>query len=204
MRWLLYGKPIHHMRLDLHPTVTNRNASTILSLTAVMSACFLVSTAWSATWRSPEDLAYSPDGKWLAVSDHTAGNVVIFNAGTSAEERTVELKEPLMGVAWGPKGERLYATTFKGRAIVEIDRASGKTLRRFEAGLYPRRQAVAPGKNLLLVTEWAENKLRVIDLKSGKTVTSMRAPCFAAFTTPPISADFSPSRAATFASSIAV
>lgn len=51
------------------------------------------------TYRSPEHLAFSPDGAWLAVSDATAGSVVLFDGAAGAVKATVALKGDRVVVA---------------------------------------------------------------------------------------------------------
>jgi len=120
-------------------------------------------------YHSPYDVAFSHDGRWLVVSDHTANAVVLIDPVSGQVTRTVSLEGPITGVAFSADGKRLYAAEFGLRRIAEIDPAVGNVTRRFDAGPYPKNLAVAPDKDLLLVASWGTNRLRAIDLASGDT-----------------------------------
>jgi len=128
------------------------------------------------TYHSPYDIGFAPDGRRLAVSDRTAGAVVLIDPVAGRVAQTISLDGPVCGVAFSADGERLYAAEFGRRRVAEIDLASGEVARRFDAGAYPENLAVAAGKNLLLVAGWGTNQLRAIDLASGETRAEIALP----------------------------
>lgn len=123
----------------------------------------------AATYHSPYDLAFSRDGRWLAVSDRTAAAIVLIDPTSAKVTRTIPLDGPVTGVAFSADDKRLYAAEFHHRRVAEIDLSSGDVTRRFEAGPYPQNLAVVQQKNLLLVAGWGTDQLIAIDLTSGKT-----------------------------------
>ena len=137
-----------------------------------------------ATYRSPYDVAYSPDGKLLAVSDYTAGTVVIVDAKAGKVARDVPLNGKPTGVAW-VSPTRVLVSELGAGTVAEVDAASGKVVRRIAVAPWPMGLAVAPKQNTLLVANRAMNVLTAVDLASGKvkgTVPVPRQPYFVTVT----------------------
>ena len=119
------------------------------------------------TFRSPQELAWAPDGSLLAVSDRTAGCLVLIDPATKKVLREVSLKGSPEDVAWASDGRMVYVAEYDAGTVAEIDPAAGKVLRRLAVGPKPRGLALCEGR--LLVTEAGLHDLRVLDLKSGET-----------------------------------
>jgi DNA-binding beta-propeller fold protein YncE len=120
-----------------------------------------------AVFRSPYDVAYSPDGKLVAVSDHTAGAVVILDAAGKKVSKEIALNGSPKGLAWSADG-KLYVAESGAQSVAEVDVAGGKVARRFTTGRYPGGVAVANKAKQLLVSDWGLNLLYVFDLAGGK------------------------------------
>jgi YVTN family beta-propeller protein len=150
------------------------------TLLAWAGAVAVVAGAWSAeaaaktTYRSPFDLKYSPDGKYLAVSDRTGGVVVIIDAATGKVSREVALKGEPTGVAWAPDGSKVYVAERNAGTVAEVNPAQGKVLRRFDVGLRPMGVALAAKRGLLVVGDTVTNDISVVDVASGKEKTRLR------------------------------
>lgn len=127
----------------------------------------------SSVYRSPLDVAFSPDGKLLAVSDHTAGAVVLIDPASGKVVRQVALKGKPAGVAWSPAG-RLYVAELGAGSVAEVDAAAGRVLRRLAVDPWPMGLAVAGAD--LLVANRATNRLTVVDLATGKPRASIPVP----------------------------
>ena len=131
---------------------------------------------------SPFDLAFSPDGKLLAVSDHTGAALAVIDVASAKVARRVPLGGQPTGVAWG-SGGRVFVAEYGAGTVAEVDAAGGKILRRLAVGPMPVGVAVAAGRKLLLVANRGLNAVSVIDLASGKEtkrLDTVRAPCFVA------------------------
>lgn len=122
----------------------------------------------AATYRSPYDVAFSPDGKLLAVSDHTAGRLVVLDADAGKVLREVALKGRPAGVAWSGRDNRVLVAELGAGTVAEVDAAAGKVIRRLNVGPRPVGLAVAPKANLLLVTDEGLECVDVLDLGDGK------------------------------------
>ena len=62
--------------------------------------CVLAAGFSLGGFRSPFDVAFSPDGRTLAVSDRTAGCVYLLDPSAGAVVETVALDGSPMGVTW--------------------------------------------------------------------------------------------------------
>jgi DNA-binding beta-propeller fold protein YncE len=151
---------------------------------AVLCAWAGEAPAAGPTYRSPFDMALSPDGKWLGVSDRTAASACVVDAASGAVARTVPLNGQPTGVAWTPAG-RLLVAEYDARTVAEIDPASGAVARRVAVGPKAIGLAVAPRAGLLLTCEHGLNQVIVSDLASGREkarVGVLRQPYFVAVT----------------------
>lgn len=141
--------------------------------------------AEGGVYRSPFDVAFSPDGKTLAVADRTAGCVAIINAADNKILREVAVKGEPTGLVWAANGARLYLADYQTASVVEIDPAAGKILRRFGVGHSPMGLAIAAKRNLLLAANTGTHDVAVIHLADGKQrarIPAVREPYFVAVT----------------------
>lgn len=143
------------------------------TLHLIISGAILVSPA--GTWcseerpryRSPFDLAFSPDGIELAVSDATAGCLVVIAVPSGRVAREIPLRGRPLGVSWSRDGERIHVAECSAGTVAEVA-ASGEVLRRFRVGPRPVGLAEAPRRGLLLVADSGTHSVSLVDLESGK------------------------------------
>lgn len=146
-----------------------------LLTSAVLAATALVcpAGAWGREprppHRSPLDLAFSPDGEVLAVSDATADRVVLADVPTGRILREVALGGEPSGVAWSPDGRRVHVAERSEGTVAEVD-LSGAVSRRFRVGPRPIGIALAPRRGLLLAACSAADALSIVDLARGEEV----------------------------------
>jgi DNA-binding beta-propeller fold protein YncE len=129
-----------------------------------------------AVYRSPQEARYSPDGRFLAVSDRTAGVVAIIDAAAGKVAREVAVSGKPAGIAWAADGTKVYVAEWNAGAVAEIDPAAGKILRHLPAGLRPMGVAVAPKRGLLVVANTVTSDVSVVDLAAGKEKGRVRLP----------------------------
>jgi DNA-binding beta-propeller fold protein YncE len=151
---------------------TGKTTATKRVLTALaMAALWLAGVAcgWAAdAYHSPEFMACSQDGSWLAVTDVTAGSLILLDGAATAVKKTVALKGVPRGVAWH-KG-LVYVSEYDAGTVAEVDPAAGSVKRRFAVGPKPFGLAVDPAAGRLLVVEFGLAQLLAMDLESGKEV----------------------------------
>ncbi len=120
------------------------------------------------TYRSPYDLAYSPDGKWIAASDRTARALVLIDTASGKVAREVAIGGQAGAIAWSADSSKVYVADYDNGTIDEVGVADGKVLREIEVGPYPNAVALAPRKGLLLASSTGLNFISAIDLATGK------------------------------------
>ena len=111
-----------------------------LSLVATIGAGFRPGLLLAAqqqrerpVYRSPLEVAFAPDSRLLAVSDHTAGTVVFMDSSTAEVVREVEVRGKPAGIAWSADGRLVYVAECGAGTVAEIGR-SGKIVRRLKVG----------------------------------------------------------------------
>jgi DNA-binding beta-propeller fold protein YncE len=122
----------------------------------------------AAAVRSPLELAFSPDGRRLAVVDRTARALLVLSAADGRVMRQVALRAEPASVAWSADGRRLFVSQPAARAVVELD-AAGAVVRRLTPGPAPAGLALAAKRGLLLVADEATDAVDVVDLAAGRS-----------------------------------
>ncbi|MAG58016.1 MAG: hypothetical protein CMJ83_17155, partial [Planctomycetes bacterium] len=136
-------------------------------------------------FHSPYDVAFSPDGKLLAVSDRTAQAVWLVDMAKGNSLRSVALDGEGTGVAWAEDGGRVWVGEYGAASVAEIDPRSGAVVRRLSVGRYPKGVAVAARRGLLLVSNSGTDSVSLLDLDTGreaKRISVPREPQFIAVT----------------------
>jgi len=141
-------------------------------------------TRQESAYRSPFDLAFSPDGSALAVSDRSAGCLYVLNAQTGDVDKTVKLNGKPTALAW-ETDDRVLVSEYDAGTVAQIDAKGGEILRRFSVGPKALGLAVAPKRRLLIVCDYGLHSVFLIDLETGNRRASIpagRHPYFVAVT----------------------
>lgn len=138
-----------------------------LALPLALLVTAIASNTENAPYRSPQDVAYSPDGKKLAVSDFTAGQIVILDSSSNRILYRVTVAEP-GGLAWTKVSGHLFAAETGSSNVVEVDTVSGRVLRRIKVGPQPKQLAFAPTSHLLLVGCASLHSVSIVDVTTGR------------------------------------
>jgi len=161
----------------------------LLSLALILASAAgwvaLAQPAGSPKYQSPFDLAFSPDGKMLAVSDRTGASLAILDADTTKISNKVALNGEPTGVAWKADNSAVFVSETGAGTIAEVDPKGAKVNRRFPVDARPIGLAVANKKNLLVVCNDGTDSVSLIDLAAGKEkvkIAGFREPFFACVT----------------------
>lgn len=141
-------------------------------------------TSSTRVYRSPYDVAFSPDGGTLAVSDWTRGELVLAGPVGLAAKQRVALRGNPAGVVWSADGRFVYVAERGAGTVAEVD-VSGRVVRRLKVGPWPVAIDLARRHDWLLVTDAAEAAVRVLDRKTGSQkarIDVVRRPCAVALT----------------------
>ncbi|MCX6929182.1 MAG: PKD domain-containing protein, partial [Verrucomicrobia bacterium] len=143
-----------------------------------------ISVSSQATYHSPQEVAWSPDGSSLAVADVTAHALVLLDPVSAQVVRSVALAGEPRDLLWNGTN-RLFVSEHDAGSVAEIDPLAGAILRRLSVGPKPSGLALVPSKDLLLVADRGLNRVALLDLASGQTraqVSVIRDPVFVTLT----------------------
>jgi DNA-binding beta-propeller fold protein YncE len=130
-----------------------------------------ISSGDRPAYRSPIDVAYSPDGSLLAVADRTWPGLALIKPSDGSVLREVKLLGDPYHVVWNGTGKVLVAEGGNG-TVAEIEADSGTVLRHIPIGLVAKGVAVTPDGRLL-TCDRARNKLQVIKLATGEVESTI-------------------------------
>lgn len=126
----------------------------------------------SPLYRSPYAIAYSEDSSLLAVSDRTAGELVVIDPATGDPDLAVPLTGEPKGLAWSTASEVLVAEYGAG-TLAEVNAIDGSILRRLAVGPKPTDVAVNADRSRALVPDFGLGEVRVLDLATGDTLATV-------------------------------
>lgn len=146
-------------------------------LSAFVAGSVAVSAVAAPVYRSAIDVAWSPDGKLLAVSDHTAGALVFVDPGTGKIVREVKLAGKPSCVSWSAGGDSVFVAEYGAGTVAEVKASGGSVVRRLKMGVYPFGVAVAPKRGLVLATDKGLGQVVVFDVASGAEKARIEVVC---------------------------
>ncbi len=117
-------------------------------------------------YRSPFDLAFSPDASMLAVSDRTAGYLYILDSRTGDLNKTIQLRGKPSALAW-TSAETVAVCEYDAGTVAEANVQTGEILRRFFVGPKPIGLAAATKKGILVVCDFGLHTVTLVDTRSG-------------------------------------
>jgi DNA-binding beta-propeller fold protein YncE len=121
----------------------------------------------TSIYRSPYAVAYSEDSALLAVTDATAGELVILDPKGGTSLRAVKLAGQPRGLSWSGAG-RVMVAEYGAGTIAEVDATGGSIVRRLHVGPKPTDVAVSADRARLLVPDFGLNQLLILESATGK------------------------------------
>lgn len=143
----------------------------------VLSLLSLLGARASADLHSAAELAYSPDGRRLAVLDATASELVQVAAADGKILLRTKLDGKPAGLVWLPDSKSLYVSLAGKGRVARIQAEDGKELESLPCGRYPAGLAYSESHHLLLVADWGLDRLTAIDVTSGKVRAQVPGGC---------------------------
>jgi YVTN family beta-propeller protein len=130
----------------------------------------VVAAAGQTFYRSPDDMALSPDGKRLFVVCSGSGEVLVLDTVTRTIAGRVPVGKVPRGIALAPGGKRFYVTNSWSDTVSEVDATSLQVLRTLPAGFEPTGVTVDAARNVLYVANRLSDDISMIDLAAGADV----------------------------------
>lgn len=138
----------------------------------------------------PTGEAYSPNGRFLYVTNLASRTVSVINTANDKVAATIRVGRDPTGVAVSPDGKRAYVVDgLSDGEVTVIDTGRNKVIDTIRLGpdSYPQEVAVSPNGRLVYATNWAPGTVSVIDTRTGKvtgTVHVAAHPIGVTFATP--------------------
>jgi YVTN family beta-propeller protein len=122
------------------------------------------------TARMPHEIAVSPDGRQAAVVAYGARSIDIFDVGTRARVRRIDLSpnEGPHGLVWLSDG-RLIATTERSQSLTIVDTRAGDKVTSVPSGQQGTHMVVvSPDRTRAYTANIPAGTVTVIDLQAGR------------------------------------
>jgi DNA-binding beta-propeller fold protein YncE len=130
----------------------------------------------SVRYHSPEEMAFSPDGKLLAVTDRTQGTLILIDVEARKIRQTIPLTGAAAGVTWCASDQSLYVTEYGMGTVAQIHMSDGHVMRRLEVDRHPQGLALASKRELLIAANNTTDRVTLTDLTSGQPVAHVAVP----------------------------
>ena len=118
-------------------------------------------------YKTPQDLALSPDGKYLYATARDAGTLLVIDTVARRVLAEIPAGRRPHGVALDRPGTTAYVSDQEGDAVAVIDLASRTTVRRLPTGFGPTGVALTDDDRTLVVANEMGGDVSLIDLGSG-------------------------------------
>ena len=122
----------------------------------------------SPVYRSPYAVAYSSDSALIAVSDVTAGELVVLDAKAGSALRSVKLTGRPKGLSWSGAGH-VFVAEYGAGTVAEVDAAAGSVVRRLAVGPKPTDVAVSADGATVVVPEFGLGQVLILNGATGAT-----------------------------------
>ena len=152
-----------------------------ISIVFIGLSVSLSSAGPAVHYKSPTELAVSPDGNWVYVANHTADSVSVISAGSGQVEAEIPVGRGPQGVALSPDGEKLYVALSRDHAVGIVSLGQRRLLESIACGYEPRDLVLSADGRTLYTSNFISNDISVIDLQNpgargGRRIPVARTP----------------------------
>jgi len=120
---------------------------------------------------NPIDVAVSPDGTTVYVSNFDSGNVSVIDASTNMVIATIAVGGGPVGVAVSPDGTTVYVVSNNTDSVFVIDTATNMVVGdSIPVGSTPENIVITPDGSTAYVTNFGSNNITVIDTATNTVV----------------------------------
>jgi YVTN family beta-propeller protein len=131
------------------------------------------------TYKTPVNLALSPDGKELYVTCEAAGTVIVVDVATRRVLAEIPSGGQPHGVCFSPDGRLAYVTNRLDDSLAVIDTTARKVIRTLPVGDEPHGVLTSPDGKTIFVLNTLSDSVSVIDaetLRETKRLAASRHP----------------------------
>jgi len=127
-----------------------------------------------ASGRDPECFDFTPDGKFLYVSNEEAAQASVVELATGSIVKTIALDEEPEGVTMKPGGDVVYVTSEAANKVFAIDTKNNGIAATIETGPRPRAVVFTPDGSRGFITEEQGSSLTVVDAKKHRVLSHIK------------------------------
>jgi DNA-binding beta-propeller fold protein YncE len=133
-----------------------------------------------AEWRSggaPKQVAFTPNGEELWVTQLVGDGVEIFNPKTGELQGFVDLPDGgSVEIIFNREGTLAYVSQMETASVYEIDVFTREIIRNLDTeGYWSKVMVLSPDETTLWVSNWSSNDVSEIDLFTGEVIERMRS-----------------------------
>ncbi|MCP5108929.1 MAG: beta-propeller fold lactonase family protein [bacterium] len=129
----------------------------------------------AVTYKTPFNLALSPDGKRLYVACESSDSLVVVDTGKRTVLKEITVQNQPHGVCTSDDGQRIYVSNRGSDTVSVIDAHLYKILNTIAVGDEPHGLVTSKDDNTLYVANAGSNDIAVIDLKTGREAKRLSA-----------------------------
>lgn len=141
--------------------------------------------AAAPVYKSPTCIAFSPDGRFAYVTNHTADTLAVVETAAGKVAAEVPVGRSPTGVAAGPDGALVFVAQTGDHSIGFVDAGKRKLIATVACGYEPTGLAVSPDGRRLYSANHISDDVSVIDVPARKELRRIRvgrAPTYLAVT----------------------
>ena len=132
-------------------------------------------TAEKPAYKTPLNLALSPDGKELYVAGEASGTVVVIDTSTRTKVAEIPTGGQPNDVTFSPDGRRAYATNRLDDSLSVIDTARREVLRTVPVGDEPHGVLTDAEGRFIYVLDTSADQISVLDARTFEEVKRLAA-----------------------------
>lgn len=134
-----------------------------------------VRASLEVTYKTPVNLAFTPDGREIYVACESSGSVVVVSAEKKARVAEIPVGGQAHDVAMSPDGLWAYVSNRLDDSVSVIDTGSRSVARTLDTGDEPHGLLTDPAGERLFVLNTAGDSVSVIDLATGEETKRLAA-----------------------------
>ena len=133
-----------------------------------------------AEWKSggaPKQVAFTPNGEELWVTQLVGNGVEIFDPNTGELQGFVDLPDGgSVEIIFNREGTLAYVSQMETASVYEIDVFKREIIRNLDTeGYWSKVMVLSPDETTLWVSNWSSNDVSEIDLSTGEVIERMRS-----------------------------
>ena len=145
-----------------------------LSLLAVDAPATAPTRPAKLKYKSPACIAFSPDGRFAYVTQHTADSLGVIDTAAGKLIAEIPTGRGPWGVVVSPSGKMAFTANQQDHTVSVIDVSRRKSVATIKCGYEPTGLAISPDGKTLYTANYISSDVSVIDAVAGKEVARIK------------------------------